>query len=116
MALQSYCRNLYAPQQFVDVNLVFVKIGPDGTLTAADSSPDTTVAAAGSGVYNVTFPPGVAGHVLGQPALVKSSSDGVFVEVLAFSPTAGTIQLELSDEANLSGSEEIHLQLAIFNQ
>lgn len=112
MALEGYARNLFGVTMFGDLSLVLVKIGPAGTRVAEDSSPDTTVAAAGSGVYNVTFPAGQQGWVLGAE-LVKTSSDGIYPEVLAFAPTLGTIQLELSDETNLTGSEEIHLAILL---
>ncbi len=111
----AYARNVYAPTKFVDVSFVFIKVGPDGTRVAADSSPETTVTAAGSGVYNITFPKAMAGYVVGAE-LAKTSSDGIFPENISFAPTSGTASFELSDEANLSGSEEIHITLALFNQ
>lgn len=111
MARDGYSPNLYGVRKFGDLNLVVVKINTSGRV-AADSSPDTTSAAAGSGVYNVTYPKATRGWVVGAE-LVKSASDGIYPEVLAFDPTAGTIQLELSDEANLTSTEEIHLTLLL---
>lgn len=113
MALPDYSRNLFGSKQFGDLSLCTVVVGSDGTRTAADSSPETTVTAAGSGVYDITFPKATKGFLLGQPALVTTNSDGVFVEVKAFDPDAGTCQLELSDEANLSSSETIHLHILL---
>lgn len=115
MTLQSYASNLYAPQQFVDVSFVFIVIDADGAIVAAQSSPELTVTAGGSGDYAVTFPPGVTGVVVGA-TLVATASDGVFVEVTAFDPSAGTATLELSDEADLGGDEQIHAVIALFNQ
>jgi hypothetical protein len=114
MAFEAYARNLYAPVKLgPDLSFVIVTVAADGTRDADNSSPDTTVSAAGSGVYNITFPKAERGFVVGQPALVTTASDGVFVEVKAFAPTSGTIQLELSDEANLSSSETITLTLLL---
>jgi hypothetical protein len=113
MAQEGYTRNLYGNKMLGDISLCVVVVNTDGTRDATRSSPDTTVSAAGSGVYNIVFPKATLGFVVGQPALVATSSDGVFVEVKAFDADAGTIQLELSDEADLATAEEIHLILAL---
>ena len=112
MAQEGYCKNVHGNKLLGDINLCFVVVNTDGTRDATRSSPDTTVAAAGSGVYNITFPKSQLGVVVGR-ALVTTVSDGIMVEVKTFSATAGTIQLELSDEADLATSEEIHLTLAL---
>ena len=113
MAKPDYTKSVYAPVKLGDLSLCVIVVNTDGTRDATRSAPDTTVSAAGSGVYNATFPKATLGFVVGQPALVATSSDGVFVEVKAFDADAGTIQLELSDEADLATAEEIHLTLAL---
>lgn len=113
MAKPDYTKNVYAPVKLGDLSLCVIVVSPDGTRDATRSAPETTVTAAGSGVYDCTFPKSTLGFVVGQPALVATASDGVFVEVKAFDADAGTIQLELSDEADLASSEEIHLTLAL---
>lgn len=111
MALSDTARNLYSSVQFGDVSFIFVKVNTSGRI-AAESSPNTTVTAAGSGVYNITFEPAQTGWVIGAE-LAKTASDGIFPENTAFSPTAGTASFELSDETDLTGSEEIHILLVL---
>jgi hypothetical protein len=112
MALPDYARNLFGSKQLGDLSLVSVVVAADGTRDSTLSAPETTVTAAGSGVYDITFPKATKGFVLAAN-LVTTNSDGVFVEIKAFDADAGTCQLELSDEANLSSSETIHLHLLL---
>ncbi len=113
MAKPDYTKSVYAPVKLGDLSLCPIVIDSAGARDATRSAPDTTVSAAGSGVYNCTFPKSTLGFVVGQPALVATASDGVFCEVKAFDADAGTLQLELSDEADLASSEEIHVTLAL---
>jgi|SRR5690606_6439551 len=113
MALASYARNLYGPQKAVDINLVFVKIGASGRV-AADSSPETGVTDNADGTYDVTFPKGVTGFVVGAPAVVGQAGTAAG-EVTAFDPTAGTLALDVG-AASLAGTDTCHLVIALFNQ
>jgi hypothetical protein len=69
MSLESYARNLYAPQKFVDVSIVVLQatfLSGASTRDADNSSPDTTIADDTTGDYDITFPAGTGVHVLGM--------------------------------------------------
>lgn len=113
MALDSYARTLFGPVQQGDLSLVLIKLGAGSAQAAlADgSSPDVSVATPGGGVYNITFPSGERGMVLGEPSCVASpgTAPGDKATITAFSATAGTLSLTKSDTTNLTGAEQIHL-------
>jgi len=101
MSLESYARNLYAPQAFVDVSFVCIEatIGAAGavTLDAANSAPSTTIALTAEGRYAVTFPKQERCHVVG--AIVEgndvspAATEGVACMVNAVNAAAGTLEL-----------------------
>src|SRR5690606_10010321 len=112
MALASYARNLYAPQAFIDVNLVTIVITAAGR-DASRSSPDTAVGAGASGAYVCTMPSGVKQVLVGADT-VNSSTDKVSVTSLSSSGGVTTFTATKSDGANAAGSEEIHLSFLVF--
>jgi hypothetical protein len=112
MALAATGRNLYGPTKFVDISFVFIMIEDDARV-AAESSPETTVSNAASGVLNLTFPKAVGGFVVGAPALIGVAG-ATAAEVVAFSPTAGTMQIDTGSD--LSGGDRCHVVLALYNQ
>lgn len=109
MALESVARNLFSAVQFGDVSLVFVKIR-NTAIVAGESSPDTTVAAPGSGVYNLTFPSAQYGWVVSTVIVGAGATDRV-AEVVAFSATAGTCQIDTGSD--LGGGDECHMVFAL---
>lgn len=111
MALAATCRNLFGPQIFVDLSFVLIEI-VNTAIDAADSSPETTVASAGSGVYNITFPKAVTGWVCGAPALIGVAG-ATAAEVLTFDPTAGTMSIDTGSD--LAGGDRCHIQLLLAN-
>lgn len=69
MALESYCRNVYGPQKFVDLSIVVLQatfLSGASTRDADNSSPDTTITDDTTGDYDITFPPCTFVHVLGM--------------------------------------------------
>lgn len=79
-----------------------VDVGASGapTVSAAKSDPDWTWTRASAGLYDITFPPGVRGHV--KPLLLKSATPTVFFGVcLAQDVTAGTAQIRY---CNIAGA------------
>lgn len=107
MALESSCRNLFSAVQFGDVTLLFIKI-QNTSLVAGESSPDVAVTAAGAGVYNITFPSAQFGWVISTEQV---SNGATTTEVVAFSATLGTLQIDTGSD--LSGGDQCHVVLAL---
>lgn len=108
MALPFTCRNLFAAQQFIDVSFVFIEI-VDTAVVAANTSPEVTVTAAGSGVYNLTFPKAERGWLFSAQVIGLGSA--VQVEVVSFDATAGTASIDTGSD--LSGGDKCHILIAL---
>lgn len=91
-----------------------ISIAGDGTLNATRSSAGTTCTAAGSGQYNLTFPPCVGGVCFSQYVSVDTTSPGVFCIVEAPNYAAGTVSVQLSSGSNLAGGDTIDVMLRVF--
>jgi len=107
MVLSDSARNLYSAVQFGDLTLVLIKI-QDTARVAVESSPNTTVTAAGSGVYNCTFEPGQVGWVLGTEQVGNGATT---TEVVSFSASAGTLSVDTGSD--LAGGDQCHIALLI---
>lgn len=113
MALESTCRNLYAAQQFVDVNVVTIVITASGR-DANRSCPNTTVGAfAGTGAIVCTMPSGQFQVSIGQEC-VNSGTDKIAITALSSANGVTTFTATKSDGADPAGSEEIHLTFLVF--
>lgn len=110
MALESYCRNLFGSKMLGDLSLVLIKI-QDTAIVAGESSPDCTVTAAGSGVYNLTFPKAERGFVLSTKHLAVGSATAEDAELTAFSATAGTATIDTGSD--LSGGDQCHVAILL---
>lgn len=106
MALEGYAPNDYSPRVFGDVNNVYIKIR-DTAIVASESSPDTTVVSAGSGVYNLTFPKSVVGWFISAQIIGLGSA--VQAEVISFSTSLGTASIDTGSD--LAGGDECHVFL-----
>lgn len=109
MALCDTARNVFGPSFFGDLSLVFIVI-ENTARVASESSPETTVASAGSGVYNLTFPKSTLGWILGPPTLVGVAG-ATAAEVIAFDADAGTMQIDTGSD--LSGGDRCHVVLVL---
>lgn len=108
MALESTARNLYSSILFGDMTAVLIEI-VDTARVAANSSPDTGVTAAGSGVYDITFPKAQRGWFLSAQVIALGSA--VQVEVVAFDATAGTAQIDTGSD--LGGGDKCHILILL---
>jgi hypothetical protein len=106
MAFPDYGRTLFAPKGFGDLNVVLIKI-QDTAIVAGESSPECTVTAAGSGVYNLTFPKAQVGWVLSAKHLAVGSATAEDAELTAFSATAGTATVDTGSD--MSGGDQCHV-------
>jgi hypothetical protein len=109
MALIDTAPNLYGPKFFGDLSLCFIVI-ENTARVAAESSAETGVTSAGSGVYNLTFPKATLGWVLGPPTLIGVAG-ATAAEVIAFDADAGTMQIDTGSD--LSGGDRCHVVLIL---
>lgn len=86
-----------------------IGIAADGTRDPARSSPGTTVTAAGSGQYDLTFPPCTTGLCFGQFVDGTLASNNVQVIMEAPNYAAGTVSAQLSSGGNLAGGDTINV-------
>lgn len=116
MSLSDYARNIYAPSQFVDVNVITVVIVNGSTpRDPTRSSPDTTVVDATNGAYTVTMPSGVKQVCVGQE-MVNATTEKVSVTALSSANGRTTFTATASGGAALAAGEEMHLTFLVFNQ
>ena len=114
MALPSTCRNLYAPQQFVDVTLVTIVITSAGR-DADRSSPETTVGAGASGVYACTMPAGQFQVLIGRDVRDTGAAGGKTVQVSGYSVSNGvaSFNVTLSGGSNVASTEEVFVTFLV---
>jgi hypothetical protein len=108
MAQTDYASNLYGPKTFGDLSCVLIKIR-DTAVVASESSPDVTVTAAGSGVYNLTFPKATVGWFVSAQIIGLGSA--VQAEVVSFSATLGTASIDTGSD--LAGNDECHILIVL---
>lgn len=112
MALPSSCRNLFGAQQHVDINVVTIVITANGR-DADRSSPETTVgAASGSGDYVCTMPSAEKQILVGAEC-VNSNTDRCEITSLSSASGVTTFTASKSDNADIAGSEEMHITFLV---
>jgi len=108
MALPATCRNLYAPQAFIDCSFVTLVITSTGR-DADRSSPETTVGAGAAGVYACTMPAAQFQILLGREVRDTGAAGGKTVQVSGYSVANGvaSFNVTLSGGSNAASTEEV---------
>lgn len=95
------------------VNTIPYRIGitTAGARDTTKSSANTTVTAAGSGQYDITFPPCTAGLIHAQFVDGTTAGSNVMCIVEAPNYAAGTASIQLNSGANLAGGDTIDITI-----
>lgn len=108
MALPATCRNVFAPQAFVDCNIVPIVITSSGR-DADRSHPETTVGTGASGVYACTMPAAQFQILLGREVRDTGAAGSKTVTVSGYSVSSGvaSFNVTLSGGSNVASTEEV---------
>ena len=130
MSLTAYARNVYAPQKFVDFQIVtlqatYASSGNVITRDADTSSPETTITRDTTGQFTVKFPAGTGAHLVSLYRMIAEAASGQFIdpETLSASLNDGSGQGSLTFEtsttkgtaADPADGERIFVTLFLFN-
>lgn len=125
MPFSAYARNVYAPQKFVDVQIVILQAtyASSGNVITRDpdkSSPETTITRDTTGQFTVTFPKCVGAHVVGLSRMLAEAGAGQFIDAETLTASPGALTFETSTTkgtaADPADGERIFVTLICFNQ
>jgi hypothetical protein len=111
MAKQGFAANTYNNARLGDVTQYsFVIVASTVSATKIDPNtapPDTTVTTNGTGTYTITIPSSVSIVLSGLSVVGGAQTIGT----LTVTPSTGVITFVLSGGADLSGSQQVHIDL-----